>query len=140
MRAIETEMDRRENLFRAEQATKPFVAHFGTGFDYLVQRLRPEMDNEGRAIQATTHASMIRERVIAVRDDLNCRNLSSEATSYLIAVVLDGLSLLEEMIEKGESSSKSQNQIDVIHDGLSGNIYKLKDLIDALDKKIKSPI
>lgn len=140
MLAVEAEMDNRERQFRAEQANKPLSNHFGTGFDYLLQRLRPEMDDEGRVIQAVTHAKMIRQKVTSLREDLNNRNLASVPISYHISVVLDGLDLIEGMIGDHDLSSKGQNQIDIACDGFVVNMNELTKHIDALDRKLNSPV
>ena len=138
--AVEAEMDNRERQFRSEQAKKPFGNLFGTDFDYLIQRLRPELDNEGRVVQATTHAAMIRDRVNLLKQELTSRSLDAEYLSYELSVALDGLDLIERMIAESDRSSKSQNEIDIVCDGFVTNMDKLRNLVAELDKKLSSSV
>jgi hypothetical protein len=140
MLAIEAEMDERERQFRSEHAKKSFGDLFGTGFDYLMQRLRPELDNEGRVIQANTHAAMIRDQIHSLQQELAKRELESEGFSYEIATVLDGLDLIEKMIAESDGSAKSQNQIDIVCDGFSANMDRLRGHVGELDKKLNSAV
>jgi hypothetical protein len=140
MLAIEAEMDNRERQFRSEKGRKRLGDLFGTPFDYLMQRLRPELDSEGRIVKATTHAAMIRDRVNSLMQELATRELASETFSYEISTVLDGLDLIEKMISESDRSSKSQNQIDIVCDGFAANMNKLREHVAELDKKLRTPI
>jgi hypothetical protein len=44
------------------------------------------------------------------------------------------------MIEKRDSSSKGQNQIGIAYDGFVANMNTLVTFIDALDRKLNSPV
>lgn len=140
MLAIEAEMDKREDKFRSQQAKKPFSDLFGTGFDYLMQRLRLELDNDGRVGQAVAHSAMIRERVMALKSELANRGFESETFLYELSVVLDGLDLIDQMIAKSDHSPKNQNEIDIVCDGFSINMNKLREHVVELDKKLNTRI
>lgn len=138
--AVEAEMDKREHKFRTKQAKNAFSDVLGTGFSYLVKRLRPELDDEARVIQATTHAAMIRDRINALKQELSGRNLLSQSLLYHLSALLDGLDLIEKLIAESDFSSKSQNQIDIVCDGFEAEIRDLRELVTGLDRKLRSPV
>ena len=140
MLAIEAEMDKREDEFRSEQAKKKFSDVFGTGFDYLMQRLRPELDNDGRIGQAVAHSAMIRERAVALKKELANRDFESEVFSYELSVVIDGLDLIDKMIATSDRSPKSQNEIDIVCDGFGINMNKLREHVAEIDSKLNTPV
>lgn len=137
---IEAVMDDQERQFRSEQAKEPLSDEFGVGFSYLLERLCSDLGDEGRVIQATTHAGMIEEKIVSLNQSLEKRNLHSEAISYHVGIILDGLILIKEILAAGDSSSRKQNQFDMICDGFVVNINKLKNIIAEIDKKMMSSV
>ncbi|HZT24213.1 MAG TPA: hypothetical protein VFA57_00800 [Pseudolabrys sp.] len=140
MLKIEAAMDEQERKFRSEQSKKPFSDLFGTGFDYLMQRLRPELDDEGRVVQASTHVTMIRDRINALRQELTDRGLESQAFTHELSAIIDGLKLIDKMIANSDRSATSQNEIDIVCDGFGVNMNKLRERITELDKKLNTSI
>lgn len=83
---------------------------------------------------------MIREKLLALKADLSDRQLENDVTNYRISMILDGIALLEELVDKYDGTSKGQNQIDIFCDGLSKNIFELKGHMDEIDRKLGSPV
>jgi hypothetical protein len=108
--------------------------------DYLLERLRSELGDDIRVGQAIAHAKMIRERIATLKNDSENRKLNSETISYLVQVAMDGLDLIEEMIGDHDTSSKKQNQIDIVCDGFNKNISDLRRHLIDLDKKLNSQL
>jgi hypothetical protein len=73
---IEKMIDAIEQQFRAKQSAQPFSMHFENRFSYLLQRLRCNLDDVSRKVQAETHAKMIREVVLKLRQEFEDETLS----------------------------------------------------------------
>jgi hypothetical protein len=140
MLKIEAKMDDQERQFRSEHARSPLSNHLGTGFDYLIQRLHCDLDDESRVIQAKTHAGMIREKMNGLKNDLGLRGFESEATSYHLGIIFTGLKLLEELLDHRNLSSDEQEKFDLIFDGFEKNMNELSEIIDQIDAKLNLPI
>jgi hypothetical protein len=140
MLAIEAEIDRQENLFRSEQAMNPLSEVFATGFDYLLQRLRPDLDDDARIVQATAHSVMVRERITKLEEELTTRNLKSETFSYELSVIVDAIELIDKMIAESDRSPKSQNKIDIVYDGFVINMNRLRSHVSEIDGKFLTSV
>jgi hypothetical protein len=138
MLLVEKAMDEQERKFRNAQAAHPFSLKFENGFDYLLQRLHCDLGNEDRAIQAGTHAKMVRDRITELEKELIDREFGPEAK--LLTTVFIGLELLKNIIKNGNSSAASQAEFDLIYDGLAKHLGALRDNIKAMDAKLSSPI
>jgi DNA-binding protein YbaB len=140
MQKIEAKMDDKERQFRTEQGKSSLCAQFGTGFDYLVQRLHCDLSDEPRVTQAMMHAKMIRKNMTGLQKELDDRGFSSEATSYHLRLIFTGLGLLEEIFEQRALSSDSQDKLDLLFDGFEKNMNELKAIIDEIDAKLNTPV
>jgi hypothetical protein len=130
MLEIENHMDEREQDFRADQMIRPFFSAFGSGFDYRMQRLWCDLTDENRVPQAQAHASMIRERIEALRDELASRGFSQEAKS--LDIVFGGIDLLEKVMSRESPSRSDQDEFDLIFDGLAKRVEEAKSSVSTL--------
>lgn len=137
MEAIETEMDKQERQFRAQQSENPFSQHFGGNFEYLLQRLRCELDDTDRRFQALAHVEMIRERIERLAKQLLDTNFKAEAKATRI--IFCGLDLLKEILDNG-TSGEAQDHFDLVYGGLRQEIVGLKATIESIDIKMRTPI
>jgi len=138
MQLVEKRMDEQEHQFRTEQAARPFSSCFGTNFEYLLERLRCDLCDDGRLYQAQAHAQMIRETIKKLEKELTGRGFEPEPRSWKI--VFTGLDLLEAIMLRGSSSMSVQHEFDLIFDGLEKNIASLRASIAAIDAKLHAPI
>lgn len=77
---------------------------------------------------------------MALKSELANRGFESETFLYELSVVLDGLDLIDQMIAKSDHSPKNQNEIDIVCDGFSINMNKLREHVVELDKKLNTRI
>jgi hypothetical protein len=138
MKLVEKRMDEQEHQFRTEQGARPFSSCFGNNFEYLLQRLHCNLKDEGRLGQAKAHAQMIREKIKMLEKELTERGFEAEAHSWKI--VFTGLELLETIMLRESSSISTQNEFDLIFDGLEKNIDSLRANVAAIDTKLSAPI
>jgi hypothetical protein len=138
MQQIEQKMDDRERDYREEKAKQPFLSSFGTGFDYLVQRLWCDLTDESRVPQAQTHAKMIRERITALRDDLSNRGFQPESRS--LDIIFSGIDLLEKILDRSSPSASDQDEFNLIYDGLEKRIRTTETMVRTLDISLKTPV
>jgi hypothetical protein len=94
MQIIETEMDNQEGKFRAEQAKRPLSDNFGAGFEYLLEKLHCDLNNETRVIQAQTHVKMIREIIEKLQKDLAAREFEPADAGYHIGLLVTALDFM----------------------------------------------
>lgn len=109
MECIEMKMDEEERHFRNEQAARPFCTYFENGFPYLLQRLHCDLGDVGRVPQAQSHATMIRETINGLRQELEERGFNSTMTSDHIYKIFAGLDLLERRMTKASTLSNTQH-------------------------------
>lgn len=140
MQAIEKKMNEEERQFRIENAAQPFSSCFGNNFSYLMQRLHCDLSDEGRVVQAQTHAQMIRDVMKTLEDDLQKRGFTSSATSHPLGVIFTGLELLEKIIGRDSPSPDNQNEFDLIFDGVEKHVGDLKKFIAEIDAKLRTPV
>jgi hypothetical protein len=140
MQKIEQKMDDQEAHFRSEHAKEPFSKNFGTGFDYLIERLCPDLKDDSRVIQSRGHAIMIREKMNHLNSDISNRGFSSDATSYHFGLIFTGLDLIEQIFEKEDCSTHDQNSLDLICTGFEKGIRELRSITDEIDAKLNSPV
>jgi hypothetical protein len=140
MLAIEQMMDQEERKFRAKHKASLFMPYFGNGFPYLMQRLHCQLDDASRAIQAQTHAQMIRKRIVELQADLGSRGFGSEAIDGYIERIFAGLRLLEEIISRNSSTKDDQHKFDLLYDGIEKAIGTLRSYVAEIDCKINTPI
>jgi hypothetical protein len=140
MECIEMKMDEEERHFRNEQAARPFCTYFENGFPYLLQRLHCDLGDVGRVPQAQSHATMIRETINGLRQELEERGFNSTMTSDHIYKIFAGLDLLERRMTNASTLSNTQHEFDVVYDGVERNIDSLKDVIRDIDARLRTPI
>lgn len=140
MQKIEKQMDDNERLFRAEQAKTPLSGNFGQGFDYLVQRLHCDLNDEGRLPQAQTRVQMIRDRLLSLRKDLEDLAFASSATAHHLDHIFTGLEILDGIMRQKDHSEATQHQFHLIFDGVEKHLKNLGSLIDELDTHLRAAI
>jgi hypothetical protein len=140
MLEIERKMDEQEKRFRAEQSKSPLASEFGQNFDYLLQRLHCDLNDEGRVGQAQAHLKMIREILDRLKSQLDTRGFGSTAITYDFGRIFSGLGLLDSIMHKEKYTEADQHMLDLVYDGIEKNIRELRNLIDDLDRRLKAPI
>ena len=140
MQEIEKKMDDNERRFRGEQAKIPLSRNFAQGFDYLVQRLHCDLNDEDRLPQAQTHVQMIQDRLLSLRNDLEDRGFASSATAYHLGHIFTGLEILEGIMGQKDRSEATQHKFDLIFDGVEKHLNNLGSLIEELDTHLRAAV
>jgi hypothetical protein len=140
MQNIETEMDEQEQKFRAEQAKRPLLDNFGTGFDYLLEKLRCDLDDETRVAQAETHVGLIREIIEKLQNDLAGREFEPTDAAYHIGLIFTALDFMAQMLTKRTHSKDSQDMFYLVLDGFNKNLDDVKSIIKEIDARLETPI
>lgn len=138
MKNVEKAMDDKERQFRKKEALKPFSSHFGTGFQYLLQRLHCDLKDKDRLGQAQAHAVMIREKLKFLEKELAGRGFKPE--SHSMQILFTGLNLLEKLMERRRVNKNSQDEFDLIYDGFEKRINSLRAMVSAIDGKLRAPV
>jgi hypothetical protein len=138
MQIVEKTMDQQERQFRAEQAGRPFSSYFGNGFDYLLQRLHCDLSDEDRLVQARTHAHMIRAKMKTLEKELADRGFGPEATA--LQIIFTGIELLENIMGRSSWTKVTQDEFDLIYDGLEKNVHAVMANIRDIDAKLGAPV
>lgn len=132
-------MDEKERKLRVDLSTHPFQCNFGGGWDYLLQRLWCSLADEGRRVQAGTHASMIKDRLNALRDDFKSRGFDDYAESSNIRIALRGLDELARIIDTGDASDDLQDTFALIYHGLMHHLKNVTTETYDLDDRLREP-
>jgi len=111
---VEEEMDRNERTFRLEQSKRPLKDHFGVNFSYLVQRLHCVLTDSGRIPQAQTHAKMIREICVNLKEDLTRRGFCDNSWGDQFERLNTGIELLERKLDESVHEPRSQHVFDLL--------------------------
>jgi len=117
MLAVEKRMDEEEQQFRSGQSVRPLASCFDNSFSYLLQRLWCDLGDEGCVGQAQTHARMIRDTMISLREALVKRGFQTTATSLYVDRIIAGLGLLEGIMGKASTNRDDQLKFDLIYAG-----------------------
>ena len=115
---VESEMQKNERDFRKEQSERPLIEHFGKGFSYLIQRLHCNLSDTCRVPQSETHAGMIRDIIMKMRQDLHHRGLTDLFRGIEFDRIIAGLEMLERRLQEPLPVSRSQHEFDLIYDGV----------------------
>jgi hypothetical protein len=140
MKKIEVEMDKQERDFRSEHVKKPFSNNFGTGFGYLVEKLRCDLSDEGCLVQAQMHVQMIREVLQRLHGDLDARGFSFKSTSYDFEAVFMALDFMELIMRKKVHTRSDQVKLSLITDGFEKHLSILKSVVAEIDAKLKTEV
>jgi hypothetical protein len=140
MLEIERRMDEQERQFRTEQSKKPLAQEFGEPFDYLLQRLHCDLDDDGRVGQAKAHLEMIREILGNLKRELDTRGFGSKSITNDFDRILTGLGILDSIIQQNEYAESDQHKFDLVYDGIEKNIKELRKYIDELDAQLRDSI
>jgi hypothetical protein len=137
---VEEEMDRLERLFRREQAGRLLSRHFGNGFEYLVQGLRYDVSDPARKPQAESHAQMIKEIMLELRNDIGTRGLDKVFNNAEFDRVLVGLELLEQKFSLDDLTAIQKHEFDLVYRGLQFELGDIQKRIDELDEELKTEV
>ncbi len=140
MLEIEKKMDEQERKFRTEQSKKPLANEFGQPFDYLLQRLHCDLNDEGRVGQAQTHLEMIRDKLDNLKKEIDARGFGSAAVTYDFNRVLTGLEIVAAIIRQKKHTESDQHKFDLVYDGIEKNIRELRKFVYELDTRLREPI
>jgi hypothetical protein len=140
MQNIEAEMDDQERKFRAEQGKRPLLDNFGAGFGYLLEKLRCDLDDEARVIQAQTHVGMIREIIEKLQKDIAARGFEPTDAAYHIGLILTALDFMARTLSKKKHSRDDQNMFYLVLDGFQRNLDVLTSVIKEIDTRLKTAI
>jgi hypothetical protein len=140
MFVVENEMDKEESRFRSEQSEHPFALCFDARFNYLLQRLSCDLSDEGRVGQARSHAQMIHDTMVTLRDALVERGFQTTATSLYLDRIFTGLGLLEGILGRASTKRDDQLEFDLIYGGIEKNVDRLQDLVCAIDSGLHAPV
>lgn len=137
---IERKMDEHEREFRMEQSKAPLSSEFGRGFDYLLQRLHCNLNDEGRVVQAQVHVKMLRENLDSLKKQLDTRGFGSAAVTDDFHRIFTGLEILASITRQKEYAETDQHRFDLMYDGTIKNIEQLRKLVDDLDEQLRAPV
>lgn len=140
MLRIETEMGEKERAFREERANEHFASCFDNGFSYLLQRLHCSLSDEGRRVQADSHATMIKDTLSGLQDHLGSKYFTDRADSPAFRTVINGINLLQEIIKNGSDAVEEQDRFDLLYAGIQRYVDELIKEVRELDAKINMAI
>lgn len=140
MRNIEAEMDKQEQDFRAHQAKRPLSNNFESGFGYLLEKLRCNLDDCMRVKQAQTHVEMICEIVKKLQEDLAIRKFNPADAAYHIQRVYVALDFMAEILRKIVHAANDQLIFDIVFDGFEMSIDYLRALMKEIDARLNAPV
>ena len=140
MKNIEAEMDDHEGRFRTENAKHPLSENFGTGFGYLLEKLRCDFNDESRVAQAQTHVKLIREIIEALQKDLAKRAFEPAGAAYHVDLIFVALDFMAKILDKNTHSRHDQSMYYLVLDGFHSNFNDLKSITDEIDSRLKKPI
>lgn len=140
MLEIERKMDQEERKFRIEQSEKPLASELGRPFDYLLQRLHCDLNDDGRLRQAQAHFAMIRDILDGLRRELDIRGFGSAEVTYDFGRIQVGLETLDFMMHQEAHSEADQHKFDLLYDGIEKRINELRRFVDELDARLRSPV
>ena len=140
MQNIEAEMDRQERKFRAEQAKRPLSGNFGTGFSYLLEKLRCDLEDDSKVVQAEAHVKMIREIMERLQKDLAAREFEPTDAAYHIDLIYTALDFMGRILVERRRSRQDQNIFYVVFDGFQRNLDQLMSTIKEIDTRLNTAI
>jgi len=139
MQNVEAEMDKQEREFRVENAKRPLSNNFGSGFDYLLEKLRCNLDDRMRVVQAETHIVLIREILKKLQEGLAIREFEPTDAAYHIRRLYIALDFMAEILKKSIHAENDQLIFDVIFDGFEVGINHLRGLLKEIDIRLNAP-
>jgi len=140
MQNIEAEMDNQERKFRAENVKRPLSDNFGTGFSYLLEKLRCDFNDQTRVEQAQTHVTLIREVIEKLQNDLSEREFEPADVDYHIDLILTALNFMGSTLNEETHSRYDKNMFYLVLDGFHTNLDDLKSIIAEIDSRLRTPI
>jgi hypothetical protein len=140
MLEVERVMDEQERKFRMEQSKRLLSIEFGQGFDYLLQRLHCDLNDDGRLGQAEAHLKMICEKLNRLREDLHDRGFATKATDYDFDRIFAGLGILNSVMAREKHVEADQHKFDLVFDGIEKRIQDLRKFVEELDTRLTTPI
>lgn len=140
MLEIEEKMDEQEQEFRNEQSKKPLGSELGRPFDYLLQRLHCDLNDDGRLGQAQTYVKMVREILDNLKRELDTRGFGSNAVTYDFGRIHTGLGILDSIMHQETHAETDQHTFDLVYDGIEKRINEVRKLVEELDTRLRGPV
>jgi hypothetical protein len=140
MAKIETRMDETERSFRNN-----YKGDFGSGllaetFDYILQRMRCDLLDEGRVPQAESHVAIIRDDVAELKQEFVTRAIPAWwplETENRIGV---GLNELERILKSKDRCSETQHRFDLLYDGTVNAIGELQASVRSVLEQLRAAV